>query len=122
LAARTPTQCCWGTRVNAAVKTATTADVTGGIVEALRSLVREARPARMSVDGVMIGTTNFTNAVIEGKRLMETAAVRLGLPATRALPPLPCYRRPSRCAGSARAFGYDVDYRPAWSAVSGSEL
>ena len=36
----------------------------------------------------MIGTTHFTNAVVEAKRLVSTAAVRLGLPATRALPPI----------------------------------
>ena len=36
----------------------------------------------------MIGTTHFTNAVVEAKRLVPTAVVRLGLPATRALPPL----------------------------------
>jgi N-methylhydantoinase A/oxoprolinase/acetone carboxylase beta subunit len=36
----------------------------------------------------MIGTTHFTNAVVERKRLMQTAAVRLGLPATECLPPM----------------------------------
>ena len=35
----------------------------------------------------MIGTTHFTNAVVERRRLEPTAAVRLGLPATAALPP-----------------------------------
>ena len=36
----------------------------------------------------MIGTTHFTNAVVERRRLMPTACVRLGLPATAALPPM----------------------------------
>ncbi|HZU16387.1 MAG TPA: hydantoinase/oxoprolinase family protein, partial [Candidatus Dormibacteraeota bacterium] len=40
------------------------------------------------VSGVMIGTTHFTNAVVERRRLTPTAAVRLGLPATAALPPM----------------------------------
>jgi len=77
-----------GTRVLAAVKTATTPDVTSGIVMALRSLVRDSGKAQLDVQAVMIGTTHFTNAVVEAKHLMPTAAVRLGLPATAALPPL----------------------------------
>jgi N-methylhydantoinase A/oxoprolinase/acetone carboxylase beta subunit len=37
---------------------------------------------------VMIGTTHFINALIEGRRLAPTAALRLGLPATASLPPM----------------------------------
>jgi N-methylhydantoinase A/oxoprolinase/acetone carboxylase beta subunit len=76
-----------GARVLAAEKTATTPDVTSGIVAALSSLVQR-QGDRPDVQAVMIGTTHFTNAVVEGKRLMPTAAVRLGLPATAALPPM----------------------------------
>ena len=36
----------------------------------------------------MIGTTHFTNAVVEATRLQRTAVIRLGLPATAALPPM----------------------------------
>ena len=36
----------------------------------------------------MIGTTHFTNAVVERRRLVPTAAVRLAAPATTALPPM----------------------------------
>ncbi len=77
-----------GRRVLGAVKTATTPDVTGGIVTALRQLVEGRSGEPLDVQAVMIGTTHFTNAVIEGKRLMPTAAIRLGLPATAALPPM----------------------------------
>jgi N-methylhydantoinase A/oxoprolinase/acetone carboxylase beta subunit len=77
-----------GVRVVASAKTATTADVTSGIVAALRSLMAEADVLPDAVLAVMIGTTHFTNALIEAKRLMPTAAVRLGLPATQGLPPL----------------------------------
>ena len=35
----------------------------------------------------MIGTTHFTNAVVERRRLLEVAVLRLALPATAALPP-----------------------------------
>jgi N-methylhydantoinase A/oxoprolinase/acetone carboxylase beta subunit len=75
-------------RVLAEVKTATTADVTSGIVSALGGLVEQSGASASDIQAVMIGTTHFTNAVVEAKRLVPTAVVRLGLPATRALPPL----------------------------------
>jgi N-methylhydantoinase A/oxoprolinase/acetone carboxylase beta subunit len=75
-------------RVLAEVKTPTTPDVTSGIVSALRTLISESGAEASQIRGVMIGTTHFTNAVVEAKRLMPTAAIRLGLPATQALPPM----------------------------------
>ena len=77
-----------GMHVLAEVKTGTTADVTSGIVSALRGLVEQSGASASDIQAVMIGTTHFTNAVVEAKRLVPTAVVRLGLPATRALPPL----------------------------------
>ncbi len=75
-----------GRRVLADVKTPTTADVTGGIRAALRELTEGLDTAR--VTAVMIGTTHFTNAVVERRRLVPTACVRLAAPATTALPPM----------------------------------
>jgi N-methylhydantoinase A/oxoprolinase/acetone carboxylase beta subunit len=77
-----------GERVLAAVKTATTSDVTEGIVAALAGLAEQRGYERSDVLGVMIGTTHFTNAIVEARRLAPTAAIRLGLPATAALPPM----------------------------------
>ena len=77
-----------GREVLAEVKTPTTPDVTGGIVQALRRLVAGSRLDPADVQAVMIGTTHFTNAVVEARRLTPTAAVRLGLPATTGLPPM----------------------------------
>src|SRR5205809_3276463 len=77
-----------GERVLGEVKTPTTTDVTSGIVTALRQLVADSHVEPASVMAVMIGTTHFTNAVVEAKRLMPTGALRLGLPATQALPPM----------------------------------
>jgi N-methylhydantoinase A/oxoprolinase/acetone carboxylase beta subunit len=77
-----------GASVLAEVKTSTTEDVTSGILSALESLVADAAVSADQVQAVMIGTTHFTNAFVEAKRLIPTAAVRLGLPATRSLPPL----------------------------------
>jgi N-methylhydantoinase A/oxoprolinase/acetone carboxylase beta subunit len=75
-------------RVLAEEKTPTTPDVTSGIVTALRALIADSGVEPGAVQAVMIGTTHFTNAVVEAKRLMPTACIRLGLPATEALPPM----------------------------------
>ncbi len=69
-------------------KTPTTPDVTDGITTAMKTVLRETKIPVRRIKAVMIGTTHFTNAVVERKRLMQTAAVRLGLPATEALPPM----------------------------------
>jgi N-methylhydantoinase A/oxoprolinase/acetone carboxylase beta subunit len=77
-----------GTNVIAGVKSATTADVMSGVVNALRDVLDESKVAASAVDVVMIGTTHFTNAVVQRRDLAPTAAVRLGLPATASLPPM----------------------------------
>ena len=77
-----------GTEVKAAHKTPTTPDVTTGITAALRAILAESEVSPDTISSVMIGTTHFTNAVVERKRLTPVAAVRLGLPATKALPPM----------------------------------
>jgi N-methylhydantoinase A/oxoprolinase/acetone carboxylase beta subunit len=77
-----------GREVLAEFKTLTTPEVTDGIVAALTGL-QQARPfPPEQVSTVMIGTTHFTNAVVEAQRLAPTATLRLGLPATAALPPM----------------------------------
>lgn len=75
-------------RVVTSTKTPTTANVSDGITKALQSLVQNSGLDVSELDGVMIGTTHFTNAVVERKRLQPTACIRLGLPATACLPPM----------------------------------
>jgi N-methylhydantoinase A/oxoprolinase/acetone carboxylase beta subunit len=75
-----------GDTVVHAVKTPTTADVTGGITTALRELLAAVRPSG-PIDAVMIGTTHFTNAVVQRRDLTRVGAVRIGLPASASLPP-----------------------------------
>jgi N-methylhydantoinase A/oxoprolinase/acetone carboxylase beta subunit len=77
-----------GTRVLGAVKTATTEDVTSGIATAIAELQRITAVDAGRIAAVMIGTTHFINALVEADRLAPTAAIRFGLPATAALPPL----------------------------------
>jgi N-methylhydantoinase A/oxoprolinase/acetone carboxylase beta subunit len=76
-----------GDEVIHAVKTPTTGDVTSGITRALAMLLEGAPAARGRVSAVMIGTTHFTNAVVQRRDLMPVAAIRIGLPASASLPP-----------------------------------
>ncbi len=77
-----------GRQVVAAVKTPTTPDVSSGIGAALRRVLASSTVDPLRIRAVMIGTTHFTNAVVEGRQLAATAAVRLGAPATLAIPPM----------------------------------
>ena len=75
------------TAVIAAIKTATTEDVTGGVLRALSDLLTALDGEVGALDAVMIGTTHFTNAVVQRRDLSPVAAIRIGLPASAALPP-----------------------------------
>ena len=70
-----------------AAKVPTTDDVTGGIAEAVSELLAQTG-CRDAVQAVVVGTTHFTNALLEGANLAPTAVMRLALPATELLPPL----------------------------------
>ena len=77
-----------GTQVIAGVKAPTTGDVMSGVVAALAAVLKASGLSPDAIDVVMIGTTHFTNAVVQRRDLAQTAAVRLGLPATASLPPM----------------------------------
>ena len=77
-----------GIRVVASIKSPTTHDVGSGIVAAISSIMESSGCAVGSVSSVMIGTTQFTNAFVEGKKLVPVAVVRVGLPATRSILPM----------------------------------
>ena len=74
-------------RVVHAVKSPTTEDVTGGIVSSLDLLRRDPHVVQDRIDGVVIGTTHFINAVVQRRHLGKIAAVRIGMPAAASLPP-----------------------------------
>ena len=76
-----------GDKVIHAVKRATTEDVTSGILAALAALRADPRVGATPIDAVMIGTTHFTNAVVQRRHLSKVAAIRLGMPASASLPP-----------------------------------
>jgi N-methylhydantoinase A/oxoprolinase/acetone carboxylase beta subunit len=103
-------------QVRHAVKTPTTADVMGGILATLRRLMDEGGVDRGTVGAVMIGTTHFTNAVVQRRGLTRTAALRVCLPAARTLPPFVDWPDDLRAvvAGPAHMVrgGYEVDGSP----------
>jgi N-methylhydantoinase A/oxoprolinase/acetone carboxylase beta subunit len=96
-----------------AIKTATTADVTSGIVAAMRGVLADATTC---IDAVMIGTTHFVNAVVQRRNLAPVAAVRVALPATGGLPPFTDWPEDLAACAAGHAWlvegGHDYDGRP----------
>ena len=76
-----------GVRVLGAVKTPTTADVLSGVRSALSELLAQTAADPGAIAAVVIGTTHFTNAVVERRSLQRVGALRIGLPASASLPP-----------------------------------
>ena len=75
-------------QVIAATKTQTSADVVTGIVDAINTLFSQTGISVNSIDALMIGTTQFTNAVVERRELSPVAAIRVGMPSGLGLPPM----------------------------------
>lgn len=104
-----------GAEVIAATKTATTSDLMSGVVAVLEAVIRAGGVARQSISAVMLGTTHFTNAVAERRNLVPVGVLRLGLPATTAVPPLTTWPDDIRVAVQALTRtvhgGYEFDGR-----------
>jgi len=77
-----------GNMVLAGVKSPTTQDVMTGVVNSVRKLLEQAGDKAGGISAVMIGTTHFTNAVVERARLDRVAALRIAMPAAASLPPM----------------------------------
>lgn len=77
-----------GHTVLASHKAPTSPDIGTGIVQAIREVLARASVPAAGVDGIMIGTTHFTNAFVEAKHLSRVGIVRLAAPATLSLRPL----------------------------------
>lgn len=77
-----------GDRVIAATKALTSADVVTGIEAALDTILQDAAIKQDKIQTVMIGTTQFTNAIVERRELAPMAAVRIGLPSGQGMPPM----------------------------------
>jgi N-methylhydantoinase A/oxoprolinase/acetone carboxylase beta subunit len=105
-----------GRGILAAVKVPTSSDVTTGLMQALREVQTQAAIAPKDVALVVIGTTHFTNAVIERRHLSETAVVRLCLPAAQCLAPMVDWPADLRAAVGDHVFlasgGFEFDGTP----------
>ena len=96
-----------------AVKAPTSADVTGGVLQALRELVQGAGVAYAELRAVMIGTTHFTNALVERQHLAPVGMIRLARPASTGIPSLSGWPEDLLAAGRLdcriAAGGYEFD-------------
>ena len=114
-----------GRKVVGWAKSPTTRDVSGGITNALRALLAQTKVSPSAISAVMLGTTHFTNAVVERQSLSRTAVVRIGLPATSALPPYVDWPDDLRQAIGGVSYlvhgGYEFDGRPI-SALDDQEI
>jgi N-methylhydantoinase A/oxoprolinase/acetone carboxylase beta subunit len=78
-----------GDRILRSIKTATTSDVTSGIRTAMDHILDGGSgPDAREIRAIMIGTTHFTNAVIERRGLSKVAVIRIGLPAAHSILPM----------------------------------
>lgn len=75
-------------KVLASIKSPTTDDVASGVMAAIRDVLNQAGARPDEVVSVMIGTTQFTNAFVEGKKLVKVATIRVSLPSTESLRPM----------------------------------
>lgn len=80
-----------GRELLASHKSPTTANVSDGIIGAIRAVLNPGTRGLVdakSIAAVMIGTTHFTNAFVERRDLLEVGVLRIALPATRGVPPM----------------------------------
>jgi N-methylhydantoinase A/oxoprolinase/acetone carboxylase beta subunit len=74
--------------VVAKTKTPTTTDVSQGIEHAMSQVLERAGTNRDEIQYCMLGTTHCVNAILERKGLDKVAVIRIGAPASKAIPPL----------------------------------
>ncbi len=105
-----------GREVIAAHKAPTSPDVGSGIATAIAKVLKAAEVRAAGVSAVMIGTTHFTNAFVEGRNLAPVGVLRLAAPATFAVMPMVDWpaRLKSEVLGRMEVVGggYNYDGRP----------
>lgn len=105
-----------GSRILRAIKSPTTADVTSGVRAALAHVLADTDGTTPDVRAVMIGTTHFTNAVIERRGLAKVAVIRIGLPAASSIEPMADWPQDLHRAVAGPVFllqgGHEFDGRP----------
>lgn len=76
-----------GSEIVSWCKTHTTSDISSGVVNAIAHLLQDAKIPAASIQNVMIGTTQFTNAFVERRSLLEVGIMRLASPSGHAVRP-----------------------------------
>lgn len=76
-----------GDEVISWTKVLTSQDVQSGVMDSLEQVLQDRPGTKASIAAVMLGTTQFTNAVVQRSDLTEVAAIRIGLPSGQGLPP-----------------------------------
>lgn len=74
--------------VIAKYKASTTEDIMQGIQDSISSILRTSKINHHKVTHAMLGTTQCTNAIVERRNLNKVGVIRIGKPATTAVPPL----------------------------------
>ena len=88
-------------QVLASAKSPTTADVTAGVGQVIRTVLSDSGLAPSAIGYAMLGTTHCTNAIVTCQGLNRVGVIRLGAPATLAIEPLltwPTELRQAVCA------------------------
>lgn len=102
-------------KVVAAIKTPTTANPSDGIINAIDEVLAASGVDPGAIAVAMLGTTHATNAVVERRGLGRVGVIRLGAPATTAVPPLEGWPEDLRSALTEHAHivkgGLEVDGR-----------
>ncbi|WP_277585067.1 hydantoinase/oxoprolinase family protein [Psychrobacillus antarcticus] len=97
------------------VKVPTSKDVESGIGEAIAKLVKESKVDSNAIKYAMLGTTHCTNAIVERKNLDKVGVIRIGKPATTAIPPFTDWPKDLRekieVASAIVSGGYEFDGR-----------
>lgn len=104
-----------GSAILASTKQPTTADVSSGVAAAIAAVLAQGGIAAKAVRSVMVGTTHFTNALVERKRLEPVGVLRLASPSGEALPPFTGWPADLAACVGGNVFllpgGYEVDGR-----------
>lgn len=102
-------------QVVASVKTPTTEDSGDGVADAIDAVLAASGIDPRDVGRAMLGTTHCTNAIVERHGLGRVGVIRLGVPATTAVPPFEGWPTDLRRAIEGPTFivsgGYEVDGR-----------
>ena len=97
------------------VKRPTTADIIGGVRNAIKAALDKTGTEPDKIDAIMVGTTHFVNALVERKALSATGVIRLCLPSGGSLKPFAAWPLDLVTAVSGQSElvkgGYEMDGR-----------